>query len=83
MCFKPGEMPLTPNDLCLGEVAGVPFYAGRAQVEYMQGAQTILDVAPGTLGTFSLEEDEGLHFTASTRLWNDEESAWLASHPIV
>jgi uncharacterized protein (DUF779 family) len=83
MCFKPGEMPLSPDDVCLGHVGGVPFYAGRVQSEYMQGTQTILDVGHGPLGSFSLEEEEGVHFKAGTRLWNDEESAWLAAHPLV
>lgn len=82
MCFKPGEMPLSAQDLCLGRPGGVPFYAGRAQAEYLQGMQTILHVGQGRLGSFSLEEDEGLHFKASTRLWTDEESAWLAAHPL-
>lgn len=83
MCFKPGEMPITAQDVLMGEVAGVPFFAGRAQFEYMQGTQTVLDVGQGRLGTFALEEDEGVHFKASSRLWNDEESAWLAAHPLI
>lgn len=75
MCFKPGEMPLSADDVRMADLDGVPFYAGRAQFEYMQGTQTILDVGKGTLGSFSLEEEEGLHFKASTRLWSDEASA--------
>ena len=82
MLYAPGEMPLTSNDIQFGEVSGVPFYAGRTQAEYMQGTQVILDVGQGSLGTFSVEDAEGLHFKVSTRLWNDEESAWLAAHPL-
>lgn len=82
MCFAPGEMQLTRDDLQLGQIDGVPFWAGRTQCGYMQGTQLILDVGQGSLGTFSLEDAEGLHFKASTRLWNDEESAWLAQHPL-
>ncbi len=82
MCYGPGEMPLTKEDIQLGTVAGAPFYAGRTQAEYMQGTQLILDVGQGSLGTFSLEDAHGLHFKAQTRLWNDEESAWLAAHPL-
>ena len=83
MCFKRGEMPVSPHDVCVGQPGGIPFYAGRTQFDYMQGTQTILDVGRGSLGTFSLEEDEGLHFTARTRLWTDEEWAWLEAHPLV
>jgi uncharacterized protein (DUF779 family) len=82
MCFAPGEMGLTSSDLQFGEVGGVPYYAGRTQADYMQGTQVILDVGQGSLGTFSLEDADGLHFKARTRLWNDEESAWLAAHPL-
>ncbi len=83
MCFAPGEMPLRQDDLKYAELAGVPYYVGRQQAEYLQGTQLILDVGRGSLGTFSLEESHGLHFKSQTRLWNDEESAWLAAHPIL
>lgn len=61
---------------------GVPYWADRRQAAYLQGSQILLDVGQGSLGTFSLEDGMGLHFKASTRLWNDEESAWLAAHPL-
>lgn len=83
MCFKPGEMTLTADDLLFAQVGGVPYYAGRTQCDYLQGTQLILDVGQGSLGTFSLEDGEGLHFKSSTRLWTDEEAAWLAAHPLV
>jgi len=82
MLYAPGEFPLTAADIQFGDVGGVPFYAGRTQAEYMQGTQVILDVGQGSLGTFSIEDAEGLHFKVRTRLWNDEESAWLADHPL-
>lgn len=82
MCFKPSEMPISQDDVCLGYLVGVPFYAGRAQFEYMQGTQLILDVGQGSLGTFSLEDGEGMHFKASARLWRDDELAWLTTHPL-
>lgn len=61
---------------------GVPYWADRRQAAYLQGSQILLDVGQGSLGTFSLEDGMGLHFKASTRLWNDAESAWLAAHPL-
>jgi uncharacterized protein len=82
MAFKPGEMRLSADDLRYGEVHGVIMWVGRTQAAYMQGTQLILEVGQGSLGTFSLEDGEGLHFKARTRLWNDEESAWLATHPL-
>jgi uncharacterized protein len=82
MCFLPGDMALTASDVQLGEVAGVPFHTGRPQLEYLQGTQLILDVVPGSLGTFSLEDADGHHFVTRSWLWNDEESAWLAAHPL-
>ena len=83
MAFGPGEMQLAPDDLRYGEVDGVPLWVGRTQAEYMQGTQLILDVGQGSLGTFALEDAEGVHFKARTRLWSDEESAWLAQHPLL
>lgn len=82
MAFKPGEMRLTPDDLNYGDVDGVTMWVGRAQASYMQGTQLTLDVGQGSLGTFSLEDGEGLHFKARQRLWTDEEAAWLAAHPL-
>ena len=87
MCFAPGEMSLGSGDVqyaTLGATPerGVPYWADRRQAEYLQGSQILLDVGQGSLGTFSLEDAMGLHFKANTRLWNDEESAWLAAHPL-
>lgn len=83
MCFAPGEMQTGAGDLHYATLPGeVPFWADRRQSEYLQGSQIILDVGQGSLGTFSLEDAEGLHFKARTRLWDDAESAWLAAHPL-
>ena len=83
MCFAPGEMQVGQGDLLYGHVGnGIPYWADRRQAEYLQGTQIVLDVGQGSLGTFSLEDAEGLHFKAKPRLWNDEEAAWLAAHPL-
>lgn len=82
MAFKPGEMQLTADDLHYGDIDGVTLWVGRTQASYMQGTQLTLDVGQGSLGTFSLEDGEGLHFKARSRLWSDEEAAWLAAHPL-
>ncbi len=83
MLFAPGDMPIGPDDILFGTVGGVPFYVGKTQAEYMQGTQTTLEVGQGSLGTFSLENAEGVYFKTATRLWNDAESAWLAAHPLL
>jgi uncharacterized protein (DUF779 family) len=76
MCYADGDMSLTRDDVRLGGVGGVEFHVSRSQCEYLLGVQLTLDVAPGSLGTFSLEDADGHHFVARTRLWTDEE--WLA-----
>lgn len=82
MCLKTGELSLGVGDVCMGQVGGVPFHAARAQFEYLQGGQVVLDARPGGLGTFSLEDGENMHFAATQRLWTDAEWAWLQAHPL-
>ena len=82
MLFEPGDLLLGAADVLYASVEGVPFYAGRTQADYLQGTELTLDLGQGSLGTFSLENAEGVYFKTSTRLWTDEESAWLAAHPL-
>lgn len=82
MCFAPGEMPLGADDLRLGQIDGVPFYASRAQCDYLAGLQLTLDLAPGNAGTFSLEDGSGQRFTLRMRLWTDEEAQALTTQPL-
>jgi uncharacterized protein len=82
MLFEPGDLLLGAQDVLYATVEGVPFYAGRTQADYLQGTELTLDLGQGSLGTFSLENAEGVYFRTSTRLWTDEESAWLAAHPL-
>jgi uncharacterized protein len=78
MCFAPGDMPLTASDRMLGQIDGVPFHASSTQGEYLSGLEITLDLAPGSSGTFSLEDGSGQHFVVKLRLWSDEESVALA-----
>jgi uncharacterized protein len=82
MCFAPGEMPLGSDDLRLGQIDGVPFYASRAQCDYLAGLQLSLDLAPGNAGTFSLEDGSGQHFIVRMRLWTDEEARALTTQAL-
>jgi uncharacterized protein len=66
MCFADGDMYLAADDVRLGEVDGVLFAASKSQCDYFMGAQLTLDVAAGSLGTFSLEDADGLHFVTRT-----------------
>ncbi len=81
MCFAPGEMPLTADDVRLGEIDGVPFHASRMQAEYLANLEITLDVEPGNSGTFSLEDGSGQRFVVRLRLWTDEEIGVLAGQP--
>ncbi len=81
MCFAPGDMPITADDRQLGSIGDVPFWASRAQSDYLQGVQLTLDVAPGNGGSFSLEDGSGQHFVIGMRLWSDAEALELSAQP--
>ncbi|MBU6260266.1 MAG: DUF779 domain-containing protein [Burkholderiales bacterium] len=68
MCFAPGEMALNSQDLVLGEIDGTPFWASRAQFEYLRTMRITLDLEPGNAGTFSLEDGSGQHFVVRLQL---------------
>jgi uncharacterized protein len=76
MCLMTRELAMGAGDREIGAVAGVPYFVSDTQWTYLESVQVLLDVAPGALGTFSLEEAENLHFTASQRLWTPSE--WQA-----
>src|SRR5512133_1745395 len=62
ICLAEGELALGPNDLLLGEVAGVPFYIDGEQYERWNRPQLVLDVRRGPAEGFSLEGLAGIHF---------------------
>jgi uncharacterized protein (DUF779 family) len=67
MCLKDGELPLSPHDLCLGEIAGAPFYIDAEQYERWGRPQLTIEVSPGAAEGFSLEGLEEVHFVTRTR----------------
>ena len=69
---------IAKSDICLGEICGCEFYMSRDQFEYWKHTQLIIDVVPGTGGTFSLEGPEGLAFLTRSRLFTNEE--WEQLH---
>ncbi len=77
MCFPQGEFIVGDYDRLLGKIGGMPFYISGPQFEYWQHTQLIIDVVPGRGGMFSLEGRSGQRFLTRSRLYSDEEWAWL------
>ena len=73
MCFPLGEFIVGDNDVCLGEIGGVPFYMSESQFEYRCHTQLIIDVVPGRGGMFSLEGPTGKRFLTRSRFYEDAE----------
>jgi uncharacterized protein (DUF779 family) len=80
MCFPQGEFIVGDYDRLLGEIGGAPFYISGPQFEYWQHTHLIIDVVPGHGGMFSLEGRHGVRFLTRSRLFSDEEWAWLEAH---
>jgi uncharacterized protein (DUF779 family) len=77
MCFALGEFQTGDADVCLGEIAGAPFYMSRAQFAYWEHTHLIIDAVQGNGGMFSLERPTGLRFITRSRLYDDAEWQWL------
>lgn len=82
MCFPANEFMVGSSDVKLGTIAEVPFYMSESQFEYWKNTQLIIDAVPGNGGMFSLEGPTGLRFLTRSRLFEDEENAWLETHPV-
>jgi uncharacterized protein (DUF779 family) len=77
MCYAEGEFLVGDRDRLLGHVGGMPFYISGPQFEYWQHTQLIIDVVSGRGGMFSLEGPTGQRFLTRSRLFTDDEWAWL------
>jgi uncharacterized protein (DUF779 family) len=73
MCFPQAEFMVGDHDVCLGEIAGAPFYMSPSQYAYWKHTQLIIDVVPGLGGMFSLENGEGVRFLTRSRLFDEAE----------
>ena len=62
MCLTKGELLPSPNDTKLGEIGGSPFYVDDEQYERWGRPTFLIDVSPGSTGSFSLEGLEDAHF---------------------
>ncbi|MBS0340957.1 MAG: DUF779 domain-containing protein [Proteobacteria bacterium] len=76
MCFALGEFITGDADVCLGVIAGTPFYMSRSQFEYWEHTHLVIDAVPGNGGMFSLERPTGMRFLTRSRLYEDAE--WQA-----
>ena len=66
LCLRAGELPVSPNDVQLGEVGGAPFYIDAEQYERWGRPCFAIDVGPGDAEGFSLEGALGVHFVTRT-----------------
>jgi uncharacterized protein len=64
ICLKDGELPVSLNDVRLGEIGGAPFYIDSDQHERWGKPRFLIDVAPGAAEGFSLEALEHVHFVS-------------------
>lgn len=78
MCYPRGDFRVGASDVYLGDIAGQPFYMGRAQFEYWAHTHLTVDVVKGRGSGFSLEAPEGVRFLIRSRLFTDQESRALA-----
>lgn len=68
LCLHEGELLVGPNDVRLGEIAGVPFFIDAEQYERWNRPGFVLDVVAGESDTFSLENADAVHFVTVTPL---------------
>jgi uncharacterized protein len=79
MCYPQGDFIVGDRDQLLGHIGGMPFYISGPQFEYWQHTQLIIDVVNGRGGMFSLEGPTGRRFLTRSRLYGDDEWAWLVA----
>ena len=82
MCYPKGEFYLGGSDVELGIAHGIHFYMSSSQFSYWEHTHLTLDAIPGNGGQFSLENGTGMRFIIRSRLYSDEEWAYLTQHPV-
>lgn len=73
LCLREGELQISPGDVLLGHLAGIPFYTSASQFNYLRHSLLTLDVIPGQGDSYSLEASEGYSFVTLSRLFSDTE----------
>ena len=64
MCYKAEGHYISSQLVQVGEIASVPYYIEKNQLNYMQHMQAEIDVFHGPGASFSLESAEGFGFIA-------------------
>ncbi|HCH26095.1 MAG TPA: DUF779 domain-containing protein [Psychrobacter sp.] len=76
MCYPLGEFVVGGQDVLVGQLAGCPFYMGKAQYQLWQHTDLIIDVVDGRGASFSLEIPEGKRFIVRSEVCAiDDETA--------
>lgn len=73
MCFALGEFIVGYSDVCLGSIAGCPFWMSKDQHEYWQYSQLHIHVTQGRGASFSLEIPLGLRFITQSTLFTQSQ----------
>ena len=81
MCYPRSEFRIGERDVCLGAIAGTPFYIGSQQFERWRHTHLLIDVVPGRGSGFSLEAPLGVRFLTRSRVFDEAEQAWLDMCP--
>ena len=68
MCYLLGEFKVGAQDVLIGELAGCPFYMGKAQHNLWQHTDLTIDVVNGRGASFSLEIPEGKRFSVRSEM---------------
>ncbi len=76
-----GERAHLDGDLDFGGPEPVEVWMGRNQFGYWSHTHLTIDVVPGRGAGFSLEAPTGNRFLLRSRLFTEEESAWLVAPP--
>lgn len=67
-CYKEGEYLVSPHDVLVGAVDGVPYYVDLAQNALFKDTQVVIGVVKGDRsGDLSLEGTEGVIFHLTSR----------------
>ncbi|MDD2829593.1 MAG: DUF779 domain-containing protein [Sulfuricurvum sp.] len=80
MCYEKSDFYVPSRNVKLGEICGCEFFIDKEQFEYFRHSQIIIDVREekGAFGnSFSLEIDLGFQFITRSRIFSDEEYAYI------
>ena len=77
MCYPRGDFKVGQVDVYLGSVADTPFYMSSSQYELWKHTHLTVDVVKGRGSGFSVEAPVGVRFLIRSRVFSDEEYAYL------